>query len=261
MRISGGQWRGRALLMPKSDQVRPTQDRVREALFNLLQPVLPGARFLDLFAGSGAVGLEALSRGAREVTFLERDRAVFATLLRNLEAFGVDACYARLLDVCVVLGGMEGLTAKAQMLGAGRYAAPTPARLEGWRDGGAERGVEAWKRGSVGEGIADGDAEVQGAVPPAGVRGRAPSAHASTPPRLHASNIVFADPPYRWAQEYGFAGLAQAIVNCGWLAEEGFFVAECDYRTDPEEIPDFTLLRDRTYGKTRLLVWQRRRTQ
>lgn len=104
MRITGGQWRGRTLLMPKSDAVRPTQDRVREALFGLLQPVLPGATFLDLFAGSGAVGLEALSRGAREATFLERDRTVFTTLLRNLAAFGVGPHHARNADTLRLLG-------------------------------------------------------------------------------------------------------------------------------------------------------------
>ena len=94
MRITGGAWRGRTLLIPKSDAIRPTQDRVREALFNLLRPVLGGARFLDLFAGSGAVGLEALSQGAASADFIERDRTVHATLLRNLAAFGVDPAHA-----------------------------------------------------------------------------------------------------------------------------------------------------------------------
>lgn len=98
MRITGGAWRGRTLLIPKSDAVRPTQDRVREALFNLLRPVLGGARFLDLFAGSGAVGLEALSQGAASADFVERDRTVHATLLRNLAAFGVDPAHAFLAD-------------------------------------------------------------------------------------------------------------------------------------------------------------------
>lgn len=98
MRITGGAWRGRTLLIPKSDAIRPTQDRVREALFNLLRPVLGGARFLDLFAGSGAVGLEALSQGAASADFIERDRTVHATLLRNLAAFGVDPAHAFLED-------------------------------------------------------------------------------------------------------------------------------------------------------------------
>ena len=66
MRITGGAWRGRTLKAPAGDAVRPTQDRVREALFSMLQLEVAGASFLDLFAGSGAVGLEALSRGARD---------------------------------------------------------------------------------------------------------------------------------------------------------------------------------------------------
>ena len=70
MRIAGGEWRGRNLKSPKGDLVRPTQDRVREALFSMLQNDIPGAKFLDVFAGSGAVGLEALSRGAASATFV-----------------------------------------------------------------------------------------------------------------------------------------------------------------------------------------------
>ena len=71
MRIAGGGWRGRTLRVPTGDAVRPTQDRVREALFSMLQGEVAGAVFLDLFAGSGAVGLEALSRGAARTTFVE----------------------------------------------------------------------------------------------------------------------------------------------------------------------------------------------
>ena len=66
MRIAGGEWRGRALKAPPGDVLRPTQDRVREALFSMLMHEMPGARFLDLFAGVGGVGLEALSRGDRK---------------------------------------------------------------------------------------------------------------------------------------------------------------------------------------------------
>ena len=71
MKISGGDWRGRPLKVPAGDAVRPTQDRVREALFSMLQFELADAAFLDLFAGSGSVGLEALSRGAACATFVE----------------------------------------------------------------------------------------------------------------------------------------------------------------------------------------------
>lgn len=73
VRIIGGDWRGRKLHFPPSAGLRPTPDRVRETVFNWLQFELAGTRCLDLFAGSGALGLEALSRGAAEVVFVERD--------------------------------------------------------------------------------------------------------------------------------------------------------------------------------------------
>jgi len=74
LRIIGGEWRGRRIRFPGTAGIRPTPDRVRETLFNWLAPVIEGSRCLDLFAGSGALGLEALSRGASKVTFIERDR-------------------------------------------------------------------------------------------------------------------------------------------------------------------------------------------
>jgi len=85
LRITGGRLGGRRLRVPPGDNVRPTQDRVREALFSSLQPYMAGAAFLDLFAGSGAVGLEAWSRGAGRVGWVEQDRRVFATLSHNVE--------------------------------------------------------------------------------------------------------------------------------------------------------------------------------
>ena len=80
VRIIGGRWRGTRLPVADVEGLRPTPDRVRETLFNWLQPVLPGARVLDLFAGSGALGLEALSRGAREALLVERDPALAEAL-------------------------------------------------------------------------------------------------------------------------------------------------------------------------------------
>ena len=84
MRITGGEFCGRSVKVPKSDAIRPTQDRVREAVFNIIQCEIGGADFLDLFAGSGAVGLEALSRGAKSVTFVEANRKHIAILKENL---------------------------------------------------------------------------------------------------------------------------------------------------------------------------------
>ena len=83
MRITGGIHRGRILKVPEGIEVRPTQDRVREALFNILMHDIAGARFLDLFAGSGAVGLEALSRGASSATFVEQNARHVAFIRAN----------------------------------------------------------------------------------------------------------------------------------------------------------------------------------
>jgi 16S rRNA (guanine966-N2)-methyltransferase len=80
LRIIAGRHRGRRLKFPAGIDIRPTPDRVRETLFNWLQPRIEGARVLDLFAGSGALGLEALSRGAAHVTFVERDRRACAAI-------------------------------------------------------------------------------------------------------------------------------------------------------------------------------------
>ncbi|MBI3332666.1 MAG: 16S rRNA (guanine(966)-N(2))-methyltransferase RsmD [Candidatus Omnitrophica bacterium] len=88
MRVTGGRFLGRQLLSPKGPAVRTTLDHVRQAIFNLLGERVEGARVLDLFSGSGALGIEALSRGASHVTFLDRSLFCIRTLqanLRNLE--------------------------------------------------------------------------------------------------------------------------------------------------------------------------------
>lgn len=88
LRIIAGQARGRRLRTPKGRTTRPTGDRVREALFNILGQDVIDSVFLDLFAGSGAVGLEALSRGARKVVFVENNRRALDCLLLNLSETG-----------------------------------------------------------------------------------------------------------------------------------------------------------------------------
>lgn len=90
-RIIGGKWRGRRLNFPGNRDVRPTPDRVRETLFNWLRVQIVEARCLDLFAGSGALGLEALSRGAARVDFVERDRQVAAGIGGHITALGANA--------------------------------------------------------------------------------------------------------------------------------------------------------------------------
>ena len=85
MRIIAGTYRGRNLKSPPSLQVRPTSDRLRETLFNVIAPRIHGTRFLDLCAGSGAVGIEALSRGAAHSTFVDRSRKTCALIKANLD--------------------------------------------------------------------------------------------------------------------------------------------------------------------------------
>ena len=89
MRVIAGALRGRRIAAPRGRETRPTSDRVREALFNLLGPLPAAAAVLDLFAGSGALGIEALSRGASSVTFVERERGALRALRANLDALGV----------------------------------------------------------------------------------------------------------------------------------------------------------------------------
>ena len=89
MRILAGELKGRRLLTPRGATTRPTADQVRLALMDTLTPQLPGARVLDLFAGAGGVGLEALSRGAARATFVERDRHALAALRANVAALDV----------------------------------------------------------------------------------------------------------------------------------------------------------------------------
>jgi 16S rRNA (guanine(966)-N(2))-methyltransferase RsmD len=85
MRIIAGAYKGRNLKSPPSMQVRPTSDRLRETLFNVITPRIEDARFLDLCAGSGAVGIEALSRGAKHVTFVDRSRKSCQLIKANVE--------------------------------------------------------------------------------------------------------------------------------------------------------------------------------
>lgn len=88
MRIIAGEWGGRRLVAPRGRDVRPTTDRVREAWMSMLGGDLTGLRIVDLFAGSGALGLEALSRGAHEAVFVERARGALKALESNIEALG-----------------------------------------------------------------------------------------------------------------------------------------------------------------------------
>jgi 16S rRNA (guanine966-N2)-methyltransferase len=182
MRITGGEHGGRTLLVPKSDAIRPTQDRVREALFSMLQTEVPGSDFLDLFAGTGAVGLEALSRGAARVTFVEQNVRHLDVLRRNLAAIAPAA---------------ETTVVRADVY---RY-------LTSYAGGGF--------------------------------------------------SLAFADPPYALGEEKGYAAVLETLAGRGIVRPGGVFVAEMTAVQQAEATPGWDLLRDRTYGKTRLCVWRR----
>ena len=184
MRVTGGEFGGLRLDVPKTDAVRPTQDRVREALFSMVQTEIAGARFLDLFAGSGAVGLEALSRGAAAATFVEKDARHLAVLKANLE---------RILR--------------------GRVGAATVVRAEVYR----------WLETYAGAGF----------------------------------ELAFADPPYALGEERGYAAVLRTLAERGVIAPGGLFIAEMTAVQRAEATPGWVLVRDRTYGKTRLCLWRR----
>lgn len=188
MRITGGEFGGRSLKVPRSAAIRPTQDRVREALFNIIQFEVPGADFLDLFAGSGAVGLEALSRGARSVTFVEANRRHLAVLKENVDSL---------------------------------RRAPTSALRPSHSVVAAD--CYRWLSTYAGAGF----------------------------------SIGFADPPYALGEERGYASVLKTLAERGVVRPGGLFVAEMTAVQSAEETPGWTLVRDRTYGKTRLCVWRR----
>jgi 16S rRNA (guanine966-N2)-methyltransferase len=108
MRVIGGEFRSRVLKTLPGLEVRPTPDRLREALFNILAPRISGAVFADLYAGSGAVGIEALSRGASSAVFAEQNRAAVNVLRQNLKSLGVEG-RAQVLQgrTTALLGGIR----------------------------------------------------------------------------------------------------------------------------------------------------------
>ena len=198
MRITGGEFGGRNLKVPKSDAIRPTQDRVREALFNMIQFEIAGADFLDLFAGSGAVGLEALSRGAKSVTFVERERRHLAVLNENIESLRPGRA--------AVEGGVSARPA----------ATPTDTTV-------IAADAYRWIATHAGPGF----------------------------------SIGFADPPYALGEEKGYASVLATLAERGVIRAGGLFIAEMTAVQKAEETPGWELIRDRTYGKTRLCIWRR----
>jgi len=105
LRIIGGSWRGRRWRFPALAGIRPTPDRVRETLFNWLGAYVPGARALDLFAGSGALGLEALSRGAAHATFVEKETVAVREIRARLAEWSATGARVEQADALHFLGG------------------------------------------------------------------------------------------------------------------------------------------------------------
>lgn len=157
MRVIAGKAKGRVLTAPKGYQTRPIPAKIKEALFNVWQTRIADASFLDLFAGSGSIGIEALSRGARKVVFVERDRRAVNTIKRNLAACNFTDGYviyqedvfkrlARLKETGIVfdlvyldppftvsgifLPVMESLSNAAVLANSGAIAIRTPRELE-----------------------------------------------------------------------------------------------------------------------------------
>jgi 16S rRNA (guanine(966)-N(2))-methyltransferase RsmD len=129
MRVISGKAKGRKLKVPRLDRgrrVRPLTDQVKEALFNILGPKVPESYFLDLFAGTGAVGIEALSRGAKLAIFVELDRKVIGTIRENLELTGLfDSAEIYSLDVLRAIKALDKKGSKFDIVFIGApYGSP-----------------------------------------------------------------------------------------------------------------------------------------
>ncbi|HEY5299219.1 MAG TPA: RsmD family RNA methyltransferase [Acetobacteraceae bacterium] len=217
MRIIAGAWRGRALIAPPGETIRPTADRVRQALFDMLlhapwagPDTLKGARVLDAFAGTGALGLEALSRGAAHVTFMERDRAALTALRANIAV------------LCSPLP-------------------PTPSRKGRGSRAPPPVGSPLPLREGLGEGFLSGAED----------RTRIIVGDALAPPRAASGcALVFLDPSYG----QGLVPRAlTALAAAGWIAPGALVVAET---ARDEATPAPSPLVERTHGAARLTVWR-----
>jgi 16S rRNA (guanine966-N2)-methyltransferase len=117
MRVIAGKYRSRTLRSLKGQALRPTSDRLRETLFNILGPTVEGATFIDLYAGTGAVGIEALSRGAQTAVFVEQHAPASILIRRNLESLGIKNGVEILsMDVLLGLERLEGRHTHAQFV-------------------------------------------------------------------------------------------------------------------------------------------------
>ena len=109
MRVIAGRFKGRRLKAPTWEGLRPTSDKLRETLFNILAARVDGSRVLDGYAGTGAIGIEALSRGAAHVTFVDKSRRAAALIAENLQGCGVEGGYT--IECAEVAAALDGLPA------------------------------------------------------------------------------------------------------------------------------------------------------
>lgn len=116
MRIIAGLYKGRILKAPKLDDVRPTQDRIKEAMFEIIKPHIAGSDVLELFSGTGSLGIEALSRGADTVTFVERHPLCLKTIEENLDLLGINAPTASVVR-SDVFKALKDFTVKGKKFG------------------------------------------------------------------------------------------------------------------------------------------------
>jgi 16S rRNA (guanine966-N2)-methyltransferase len=130
IRIISGELGGRRIRVPSGDEVRPTSDRVREALFSIISGRIPGARILDAYSGSGAMGFEALSRGGSEVVFVESSAEVLTVLKENMESLGLSGrCTIFHAEVALFLEGKPPERPFDVVLADPPYAAGEAARF------------------------------------------------------------------------------------------------------------------------------------
>ncbi|MBR4172485.1 MAG: RsmD family RNA methyltransferase [Kiritimatiellae bacterium] len=216
MRITGGTWCGRRIKTPPGDQIRPTQDWVREALFSILAESVVETHWIDLFGGSGAVGLDALSRGAGGVTWIEKNVQNARLIYENfLELAGQP------VQATQPMPGRGVLHAK-KIHPRQIPSIPLPDRYPDTELVIAD--ASAW--------LAQG--------------GKGKNA-----------KVLYADPPYEDARNNGFAAMLKAAKENDVVGTEGFFVAEMPVETGAETVEGWEPIRDRVYGKTRLVIWRR----
>ncbi len=227
IRIVGGEHRGRRLKTPKGDAVRPTLEGVRGAIYDFLGEVVEGARVLDLFAGTGALGLEALSRGAASAVFVERDRRVAEVLRENVDAVLGEEAEARARVVTLDLSG-EGAVARLR-----ERVEPRKKRV---------------KRNKYADAVADPDGDEADAAPPI------------------AFDLITMDPPWPLlraarGRDATVAALPARLVEAGLLAPGGWLVLEHDHAAPPGVPTEVGIVEEgrRRYGDTGVLFLRRGR--